>query len=89
MFRLFRVFFANVIPGVLRPLHILWNEVLGAIFLIFAVVLARPTWRAWQQADESPAHFIKLLLSSFFLIVMAGFGVQAFWRARKIGRARP
>jgi hypothetical protein len=89
MFRLIRTFFANVIPGVIRPLRILWNELLGSIFLIFAVFLARPTWRAWQQMDSDPANLVRLLLSTFFLIVMAGFGIHAFWRARKLGRARP
>lgn len=89
MFRFARTFLSNVVPGILRPLRILFNEVLGAIFLIFAVALARPTWRAWQELDTDPANFIKLVLSVFFLVTMAGFGVHSFWRARKIGRARP
>jgi hypothetical protein len=89
MFRLARIFFSNVVPGVLRPLRILWNEVLGAVFLIFAVMLGRPTWRAWQTLDTDPANLIRALLSTFFMAMMAGFGIHAFWRARRIGQTRP
>ena len=86
MLRLIRKFFSSVIPGIVRPLHILWNEMLGSIFLVFAFALIRPTWKAWQTLDADPAKLIRLILSVFFLLVMAGFGVHAFWRARKLGR---
>ena len=89
MFRLLRTFLSNVIPGVIRPLKIIWNEVLGAIFLVFAVAAGRGVWKAWQELDEDPAKFFRLVLSAFFVLVMAGFGVHAFWRARKLGRVRP
>lgn len=86
MIALIRKFIATVIPAVIRPLHILWNEVLGAIFLIFAVVLVRPTWKNYRALDDDPANIIKLILSVCFFVVMAAFGIHAFWRARRISR---
>jgi len=86
MFRLAKQFLSSVIPRVLRPLRILWNELLGTIFLTFAIVLVRPTWKAWKNLDADPANLIRLLLSVFFLLLMAGFGAHAFWRARKLSR---
>jgi len=87
MFALIRKFLAAVVPAIIRPLHILWNEVLGSVFLIFAVVLVRPTWRSYKSLDDDPANLVKLALSLCFLVMMAGFGIHAFWRARRISRS--
>ena len=76
-----------VLPGVVKPLHSLWNEVLGAVFLALAVILIRPVWRAYGEMHNDFAHFVKFLLTAFFLLVMLGFGIHAFLRARKISRS--
>ena len=36
MGKLVSSFLGHVLPGVIRPLHILWNEVLGFLFLAMA-----------------------------------------------------
>lgn len=87
MFALIQKFFSNIIPAVVRPLQVLWNQILGAIFLGLALFLARPTWRAWQEFDGQPVKLIRLGLAIFFFILMAGFGLHAFWRARRLDRA--
>jgi hypothetical protein len=86
MFALIKKFFSIVVPSVIKPLRILWNEVLGAIFIAFAVMLVRPTWKSYVALDDDPANFVKLLLSVLFLTMMAGFGIHAFWRARRISK---
>jgi hypothetical protein len=80
-------FFSHVMPGIVRPLHALWNEVLGFVFLAFGVLLIRPVYQAWKALDGDPANFIRLFLSGFFCLLMLGLGLQAFLKARKISRS--
>ena len=87
MFTLANKFCQAVLPRVFKPLHVLWNEMIGFLFLAFAVLLIRPVWRSYKELDDDPANLIKLVLSAFFLAVMLGFGLHAFWKARKIARS--
>ncbi len=80
-------FFQAVVPGVVKPLHSLWNEVLGFLFLAIAALLVRPMWRGYREIQTDSAHVVKFLLSVFFFAVMLFFGLQAFWKARKISRS--
>lgn len=87
MLTLVKKFFAAVLPGVVKPLHTLWNEVIGFLFVAFGVLLARPVWRNYRELDDDPANLVKLLLSVFFMLVMLGFGIQSFLKARKISKS--
>ncbi|MBI4889024.1 MAG: hypothetical protein HY821_00275 [Acidobacteria bacterium] len=81
-------FLQTVVPGIIKPLLSLWNEMLGFLFLVFGLVLVRPVWRSYQEmASGDPAHIVKFLLSAFFCATMLGFGIHAFWKARKISRS--
>lgn len=87
MFGLAQKFLRAVLPGIVKPLHSLWNELLGFLFLAFAVLLIRPVWRSYQEMAGEPAHFIRFLLSAIFFLTMLGFGLHAFWKARRISRS--
>ena len=80
-------FIQTVVPAVIKPLHSLWNEVIGFLFIALSAMMIRPVWRAYQEIETDPAHLIKFLLIVFFFLVMLGFGVHAFWKARKISRS--
>ena len=80
-------FYQAVMPGVVKPLHSLWNEVLGFLFIAIAALLVRPMWRGFREMQTDSAHLVKFLLSVFFFLVMLFFGLQAFWKARKISRS--
>ena len=81
-------FLKAVLPGVVRPLHVLWNEVIGSIFIVLAVSAVPSLWRHYKElATPGLDAMPKLLLSAAFFAVMAYFGLSSFWRARKIGRA--
>ncbi|MCC7156863.1 MAG: hypothetical protein IT161_19955 [Bryobacterales bacterium] len=77
-----RKFLANVVPGLVKPIHSLWNEVIGFLFLVLGVLAIRPIWQAWREED-----FTKLALSGFFSLVMISFGIHGFWKARRISRS--
>lgn len=77
-------FVRHVVPGVVRPLHVLWNEVIGFIFFVLAVFVLVGTVR---RTANDPQGFWLLVLGVAFGLVLAGFGLSSFLRARKISRS--
>jgi len=80
-------FFGHVVPHVLRPLRVLWNEIIGFLFAVLAVWSAPSTIRHARQFDGSLDSIFRLALSGFFTLLMAGFGIFSFLRARKIAKS--
>ena len=65
-----------------RILHRLWLEITGAIFLglaAFGGLSAVREWRAYQAGGA----LWEFLLALLFAIMMGGFGVYSFFRARR------
>ena len=77
-----RKFVSHVVPGLVKPVHSLWNEVIGFLFLVLGVVAIRPIWQAWREEDLT-----KLVLSGLFSLIMISFGIHGFWKARRIARS--
>jgi type VI protein secretion system component VasK len=80
-------FLSHVIPGIMRPLRILWNEMIGFVFLCLAVIAAPKAFQAYRSFDGGPEQLFRLLLTGLFLITMLSFGIASFWRARRISRS--
>jgi hypothetical protein len=61
---------------------IVWLEVTGSFFLLFALAFARALWSigaSWSHAEDRPRFlFVFALMAVFFYL-----GVSSFWRARK------
>ncbi|MBV9772072.1 MAG: hypothetical protein JOZ32_21040 [Bryobacterales bacterium] len=76
-------FLAHVVPGVVRPIHILWNQVIGFFFVVLALLPIHSIMRDWQKSDSGP----RLALEIPFALLMAGFGIHSFLRARKISKS--
>ena len=74
-------FAGHVVPGVVRPLHILWNQIIGFFFLVFAIVPVSSTIRFYRTGNTP-----YLVLSCTWIMIMAVFGISSFWRARKLSR---
>jgi hypothetical protein len=72
----------HVVPGVARPLQILWNQVIGFFFIVLAVAAIPSVVRNFRDPGGMP----RLFLSVPFVLVMAAFAVTSFLRARKINR---
>lgn len=77
-------FVHHVLPGVIRPLHVLWNQVIGFFFLSLGA-LAVPSI---LKDIKDPGHFPRLILTIPFTLTMAFFGISSFWKARKAARPR-
>jgi hypothetical protein len=87
MGQLISKFMHHVVPGVIRPLHALWNEVIGFLFIVFAVIAAFYVVRAVRNFDGDVESLVHIVLPALFGLVMGFFGVSSFLRARKISRS--
>lgn len=81
------LFLGHVMPGVVRPMRVLWHEVLGFLFLVLAVMLGSGVLREYRQLGNGHGSLSRVVVSSFFPLVLAYFGISSFLRARKISRS--
>jgi hypothetical protein len=87
-----REFLKHVIPAILKPARTLWNEVIGFLFLSFAVIFGVKTVRyAMDYMNAGPTggtgELIRLAMAGFCTFVMAWYGISSFLRARRISRS--
>jgi hypothetical protein len=85
-------FLKHIVPGIIKPLHALWNEVIGFLFLCFAAVFGFRTAsyiRQYQHASaaEAPGQFMRIMMAGFCGLILAYFGISSFLKARKISRS--
>jgi hypothetical protein len=75
-------FVKHVLPAAVKPVHSLWHEVLGFIFL---AVAAMATWKvARNSATMGPG---RLAIVIPFIVVLAAYGISSFLKARRISRS--
>jgi hypothetical protein len=82
-----RKFLSTVVPGVLKPLRVLWNEVIGFMFLAMAVIFGFSAWKNRGKLGGDFTSTLSMVLVVGFVLMLAGFGISSFLRARKIGRS--
>jgi hypothetical protein len=82
-----RKFLGHVMPGIIRPLRVLWNEIIGFIFLVLAVWAIPSAVRNMRDFDGDAESFFRVVLSFSFAGLMAYFGITSFLRARRISRS--
>ena len=87
MFARIRQFLSHVIPQVLRPLRVLWNEIIGFVFLALAVWAIPSTIRSIREFNGDAESFFRVILAALFGVLMTWFGVTSFLRARRISRS--
>jgi len=80
-------FVSNVAPGVIRPLRVLWNEIIGFLFIVLAVWSSSSVIRSIRSLQTPDRSVFRLAVSVFFTALMLFFGVASFWKARKISRS--
>lgn len=80
-------FMTHVVPAVLKPLRVLWNEVIGFLFIVMGVIAAPSVWRNFKQFESGEASILRVLLPLGLAALLLYFGVTSFWRARKISKS--
>ena len=84
-----RNFATHVVPHVVRPAQIIWNQAIGAIFLIIALPAVFKGWQLYRTLDTDPKSAFGLILSAIFVAFMVFFSVNSFLKARRIARRAP
>jgi hypothetical protein len=80
-------FVRHVLPGVIKPIRVLWNELIAFVFVAFGVVAGFSTYRAVRDFSGDADSLFRVGLTSIFALIMLFFGVMSFLRARKISRS--
>lgn len=76
------LFISHVVPGVARPMRVLWNEIIGFLFVVIAVPMVFSAFRSYHAGDSQ-----RMLIAGGFALMLLYFGVTSFVRARKISRS--
>lgn len=79
-----RQFIKYILPAVIRPLRILWNQIVGFVFIVLAVWAAPRAVKSVQEFKGDPESLFRIVLTGLFLFLMTGFGIYSFWRAHKV-----
>ena len=87
MGKLIQKFLGHVMPQVIKPLHVLWNEIIGFVFLVLAAWTVPSAIRTVRQFEGDPGSLFRVVLSFSFAGLMAYFGIASFLRARRISRS--
>ena len=85
-------FVKHVVPAVLRPARVLWNEIIGFFFICLAVLFGSGVWRAYNAfrsapPDQATGDLLRVAMSGFCTLLMLYFGISSFRRARRISRS--
>jgi uncharacterized membrane protein YraQ (UPF0718 family) len=75
-------FVKHVLPAAVKPLHALWHQVLGFIFLAIAALGAFKVWR--NEGQIAPAIFA---LAIVLIIVAAAYGISSIRKSQRISRS--
>ena len=75
-------FVKHVVPAAIKPVHSLWHEIIGFIFLAFALIVTGSLIR--NHATLGPWG---ILLIVPLIILSAGYGISSFLKARRISRS--
>ena len=79
-------FVKHVVPAVIKPLRVLWNEMIAFLFLVFGVMVAASTWRNFTAGQASGSPII-LFAGGGFALLLVFYGVSSLVKARKISRS--
>lgn len=79
-------FAQHVIPEVIRPARIIWNQAIGGVFVLFAVLFFGNAFRYFDSKTGDVHNSVGLGFSIFLALVMTFFGISSFLKARRIGR---
>lgn len=80
-------FIQHVVPGVIKPLRVLWNEFIAFLFFALAILAIPSAYRHIKNFEGDPQSFFRAVLSCGFALIMIVFGVFSYLHARKISRS--
>jgi hypothetical protein len=82
-----RKFLGFVVPAVLKPARTLWHEIIGFLFIAMSILFAFSGFRALREYDGSLGAVLRLAMLVFCVVLLGGYGISSFLRARRISRS--
>jgi hypothetical protein len=77
-------FARTVLPEAVKPARILWHEIIGFLFIVLAITPARFEYKALVNFKGDGKSWAEVILSGVFIVLMTGYGISSFLRARKL-----
>ena len=77
-----RAFLKHVIPAVIKPVHSLWHQVIGFLFLSFGIIFGVKAIHYYRTGQS-----VQFMIAIPCTLIMLGYGASSFLRARKISRS--
>ena len=79
-------FARHTLPVAMRPARILWHQMIGFLFIVVAIAPARFEYKALTNFKGDAESWTKALMAGIFIVIMLGYGISSFLRARRISR---
>jgi multisubunit Na+/H+ antiporter MnhG subunit len=70
-----------------KPARIVWNQLIGAFFLLFAIPAYFRAYTFYKSLDSDPRSSGQLTITLIFALIMSVFGFTSLMRARRISRS--
>ena len=77
-------FVDSVVPAVIKPLRVLWNEIIAFVFFVLAAVTLPSAWRSYKNFNGDFENLGRLVMTAIFGLVMLAYGLHSLFRARKL-----
>ena len=77
----------HVLPAVMKPLRTLWNEVISFLFFVLAIPFLFKGYQILHRFDGSIGAILSVGMCAFLTLLMTGYGISSYLRARKISRS--
>jgi hypothetical protein len=81
------LFLTHVVPGVTRPLRVLWNEIVGFLFIVLAITMVPGFIRGIRELGTPASSPARLFIAGGLIAMLLYYGLSSFWRARKISQS--
>lgn len=82
-----RKFAEHMVPHVVRPARIIWNQIIGALFVVIAFPVLFRSYQSYESiAHQSDTPLILPLIELLFGLLLLYFGISSFLRARRLSR---
>ena len=81
-----RKFATHVVPEVVRPARIIWNQAIGGIFVLFALLFFGYAVKYFNGLRGDTPNPLGMVFSLFMGAVMLFFGISSFRKASSVSR---
>jgi hypothetical protein len=81
-----RKFAQHIVPHVVRPARIIWNQIIGALFIVIAFPVLFKSYQFFHAMAGEPENGARLIFTLPLGLLLLYFGISSFLRARRLSR---